>query len=242
MARTQFRIAGATLDPYPTMLFFGMVAGVVAGTQFAESRGLVAGRAYVAMLALLAPAVIGSRLLFVVCNWPVFRHDLRRIFRRSDGGMALFGGLFLVLGLSVPLLALLRLPFAAFWDAGAVVILVGMAFTKVGCHVNGCCAGRVTTHVFGWRLPNEYGVWARRIPSQLLESVLALVLLAVAIPASARFRFDGALFLCAALGYGLGRCWLESTRESEMRLGDLRVSRAIAASLAVISAIILAVA
>ncbi len=224
------------------MLFLGMVWGVVAGTHLAASRGLDAGRAHVALLALLAPAVVGARLLFVACHWPTFRRDPSRIFRKSDGGAALFGGFALALALSVPLVRLLRLPFAAFWDVGAVVILIGLAVTKAGCHLNGCCAGRATSGPLGIRLRNAQGVVARRIPSQLLESALAVTLLAMAIPLSATLNFDGALFLCACLGYGLGRIWLESTRETAMRAGGVPVSQAIAASLAGIAAVLLMVA
>jgi prolipoprotein diacylglyceryltransferase len=224
------------------MLFIGIVSGIVAGTQLAAMRGLPAERVYVGLVTLVAPAVVGSRLLFVACHWHIYRTDLARIFRRSDSGAALFGGFALALLVSVPLVAALRLPFAAFWDMGAVVLLVGMVFTKVGCHLNGCCAGRPTTGAFSMRLHNARGVVARRVPAQLLESVLAAVLLLIAVPLSSRLGFDGALVLTASLGYGIGRFALEGVREAPMRAGAVRVSRAVAVSLAVTAALLLAVA
>jgi prolipoprotein diacylglyceryl transferase len=235
------RVGPVTLYPYPTMLFVGIVCGVITATVVAEGRGLPADRVYVGLIALVAPAVVGARLLFVACHWRTYRHDLGRVFRRSDSGAALFGGFVLALVVSVPLLRMLRLPFAEFWDMGAVVLMVGMACTKVGCHLNGCCAGRPTAGLLGMRLRNARGVVARRVPAQLLEGALAAALLAITLPLSARLGFGGALVLTASLGYGVGRYALEGIREDPMRVSGVRVSRAIAASLAVVAALLLTV-
>jgi len=241
VARTVIRIGTLVLYPYPTMMFFGIVFGVITGTLVAEARGLPADRVYIGLMALVAPAVVGARLLFVACHWRTYRNDLGRIFRRSDSGAALFGGFALALAISVPLLAVLHLPFAEFWDMGAVVLLVGMALTKVGCHLNGCCAGRPTVGPLGMRLRNARGVVSRRVPAQLLEAALAIVLLAVSLPLSAQLGFGGALLLTASLGYGVGRFVLEGLREDPMRVRGVRVSRAIAVSLAVVAALLLTI-
>ena len=57
----------------------------------------------VASVALIIPALIGSRLLFVFSHWDIYRRDLSRIWRRSEGGMAMYGGLILTVPLSIPL-------------------------------------------------------------------------------------------------------------------------------------------
>ena len=54
----------------------------------------------------------------------------------------------------------------------------------------------------------------RRTPAQLLESGLALVLLAILVPGAPQLGFPGALFWCACLGYATGRFFLEGMRES----------------------------
>ena len=47
---------------------------------------------------------------------------------------------------------------------GAVTMAVGTALARVGCHLTGCCAGRVTAGRIGVDLPNGAGVRARRCP------------------------------------------------------------------------------
>src|SRR5262249_58428623 len=91
-----------------------------------------------------------------------------------------------------------------FWDATIVTMLIGMVFTKIGCLLNGCCGGRPTESRLGLYLPNEHGVWCRRVPAQLLESGLAAILLMGALRAWDHLPFAGACFLGVVAGYGAG--------------------------------------
>ncbi len=129
------------------MLYFGLVAGVVAGNAAAHAARIDAFRAFVATLVLIVPALIGARLFYATTHWRLYRQSPRRIWNRRDGGATMYGGLPIALLLSVPLLAALRLPFGAFWDVAAFTILVGMIFVRIGCLMNGCCAGGGV----GWR-------------------------------------------------------------------------------------------
>jgi prolipoprotein diacylglyceryltransferase len=80
--------------------------------------------------------------------------------------------------------------------------------------MNGCCAGRVTTRRLGVWLPDDRGVWRRRIPTPLLEAGWAALVLAAAALAYAAEPPAGAVFLGVLGAYGAGRLALEATRES----------------------------
>lgn len=212
------------------MLFFGMWVGVALGTLYANRRGVPADRAFIGYTVLLVPALLGARALHVVRNWSRYRANPRRILSRNDGGLALYGGLILTLVVSWPLLAALALPAARFWDGAAVVILVGMAFTKVGCHLNGCCAGRPTTSRWSVQLRRDRA-GVRRTPAQLLEGALAVLLLLLAVPVSTALGFDGALFWSASLGYAAGRFVLEGMRDTFDRRRRFNANRWISVAL-----------
>lgn len=235
MRRILFQWLGIRIYAYPAMLYLGMVFGVIGGTYTAALHGLDPTRVYSAMLLLLLPALVGARLLFVASHWEVYRREPSRIWRRSEGGAALYGGLLASFLFSPPLLAALGISVAAFWDAAAVAMLIGMVPTRFGCLLNGCCAGRPTDGALALHLPNAQGVWYRRVPAQPLEAGLAVLLLVISITARRRFPFDGVLFLTALAGYGLGRWWLESTREVIDRVGSLSLHRVISASLVALS-------
>jgi len=205
------------------------------GTYLASTRGLSPTLVYAAMLVLVLPAIVGSRLLFVVSHWQWYKHDSKRIWRRSEGGAALYGGLIASCVLSVPLLRALGIPLGAFWDAATLTILVGMIPTKIGCLLNGCCAGRPTERLFGMHLPNVHGVWRRRIPSQILEIGLAVLLLLLAVAIWHWLPFQGAVFLTCLTGYAGARWILESLREDVDRVGGFSLHRIISAGLAALS-------
>jgi phosphatidylglycerol:prolipoprotein diacylglycerol transferase len=215
MRRILFSWRGTNIYSYPAMLYVGLLAGVFAGAWVAQRSGMSADRFAIAITLLLIPALAGSRLYFVLTRWDLYRHDPARIWRRTEGGMAMYGGFILAVPLSIPLLRLLGLPFASFWDAAALTILLGMAFTRIGCFLNGCCGGRPSDAWFALSLPDHHGIWQRRIPTQLMEMAFALLLFGAALALRNVAPFPGAIFCLVLAGYGAGRWVLESLREDE---------------------------
>jgi len=194
------------------MLYVGLVVGVAAGNIAAHAAGLNAFRVYVATLLLIPPSLVGARLLHVFTHWDLYQNDRKRIWNRNEGGQAQYGGLVVMVPLSFPLLAVLDIPLGGFWDVSSFTILVGMIFTRVGCLLNGCCAGR-PSGIFGVHLPNARGIWEKRIPTQILEALWATILLIAATLVWQFLPFPGALFLFVVAGYAVGRLLLESARE-----------------------------
>jgi phosphatidylglycerol:prolipoprotein diacylglycerol transferase len=207
-----FQWRSITVWSYPAMLYVGLVLGVMAGNLAAHAAHLDALRVYIATLILIVPALAGARLLYVVAEWPMYRENLGRIWDRKEGGYILYGGLPLALMASVPLLRILHLSLPAFGDVAIFTILVGMCFGRIGCLMNGCCAGR-TSRSWGMYLPNPAGVREKRIPTQLLEAAWAAVLLIFAVAVRSSSPFPGALFLMICLGYAAGRLGMEFFRE-----------------------------
>ena len=216
------------------MLYVGTVIGIGVGNRAAHAAGLDAFRVWIATLVLFAAALVGARVLFVAAHWSAYRHDLGRIFNRNEGGAAQYGGLLVAVPLSWPLLAVLNVPFAAFWDIGVVTILVGMAFTRVGCLLNGCCAGTPSQH-FGINLPNHRREWRRRVPTQILEGLFALLLLVWGLKVWSDLPGPGALFLLLTGSYASGRLVLESMREHEPHQRGFNLQHTISMLISIVS-------
>ncbi len=216
------------------MLYVGLVVGVAAGNIAAHAAGLDAFRVYVATLLLIPPSLVGARLLHVFTHWDIYRNDRKRIWNRNEGGQAQYGGLAVMVPLSFPLLAALDIPLGGFWDVSSFTILVGMIFTRIGCLLNGCCAGR-PSGLFGVHLPNVHGVWERRIPTQILEAIWATVLLVAAVKIWHLLPFSGALFLFVVAGYAIGRLALESARELAPGARGFTIQHAISIGMIVLS-------
>lgn len=209
------------------MLYIGLLSGVVVGNMAAHAAGLDGLRVYIATMILIVPALAGARLLYVFAEWHLYRQDLSTIWDRNVGGYIMYGGLPLALICSVPLLRVLHLGFAAFWDVAILTILVGMAFTRIGCLLNGCCGGRPSPSRFALYLPNRRGAWEKRIPTQLLESSSAMVLFLIALAVRRSTPFPGALFLLVSLGYALSRLLTEGVRERPQKAVGFNVAHVI---------------
>lgn len=235
MRPVMFRWRGHPIYSYPAMLYVGLVFGVFAGNIAAHRAGIDSFRVFVATFALIIPALIGARLLHVALNWPYYRQHPPEIWDRSKGGQAQYGGLMVMIPLSVPVLAVLGLPFGVFWDVGGFTIMVGMIFTRFGCLLNGCCAGYASQSWLSLYLPNHAGIWEKRIPTQLLEAGWATVILVAATQIWSRLPFPGALFLFVASGYACGRLVLESMREHEHARHGFTIHHAISLAIILLS-------
>ena len=207
-------IGRVRIPSYSAMLYLGCVAGIGAGAEIARRDGLDPMRFALAAVVLLVPALVGSRLWYVLQNLEVFRAEPRRIWRQGEGGSALDGGIILMVAVSVPLLALAGIPFWQFWDAASISLIIGCIITRFGCTMHGCCAGRPTTGPVGWWLPNHRGEWRRRFPTPLMEAGWCTILLAAALLWRFYMPLAGALFPLVIALYTVGRIALEPTRES----------------------------
>lgn len=235
------RWRGVDIPAYTAMLYLGCVAGVLVGAAVAGSYGLDQSRVALATVLLLIPALAGARLWYVIEHWTAYRTAPQRIWRRSEGGSALYGGLLLSLLVSVPVLALFGISYWAFWDAAAFTMLIGLGFTRMGCLMNGCCAGRPTSAPLGMQLPDHEGVWERRIPTPLIEAGWAALVLAGAAVMSTGRPFAGGVFVYVLAAYGAGRAVLEPTRAEAGTPGS-RANILVSALLLAIGAIVLAAA
>jgi phosphatidylglycerol:prolipoprotein diacylglycerol transferase len=207
-----FTIRDHSIRSYSVMLYVGAVAAVFAGNPAAHFAGLDPFRVFVADLLLLIPALLGAKLFYALLHWRLYRQEQRTFWSRTSGANQ-YGAFAAAFPVSVPMLALLHLPFGAFWDIATFSILAGMFFVRVGCFLNGCCAGRVSQSWFTLFLPNAAGVWERRVPVQCLEAAWSAAMLLLALKFWPAMPFPGALFLISTAAYAGGRLMLFFVRE-----------------------------
>jgi len=107
---------------------------------------------------------------------------------------------------------------------------LGIALTRIGCFMNGCCYGASTTHwAVSFPIESAAGMYQREIhatglyPSQLFESVGGLVIFATVLLIGNRRPFTGFLFYLSGLMYSVLRFCVDFSRFLRYRRADRRI-------------------
>jgi prolipoprotein diacylglyceryltransferase len=120
----------------------------------AGRAGYPRGRSALALALCALSILLGSKLLYLV-EAQLFPNDgyLSPELRTALNGFRIPGGIAL-LALTVPLAcSALRLPWRRFGDRLIPMAAVALIFIRLGCFMNGCCFGSVSTRPWAIRFP-----------------------------------------------------------------------------------------
>jgi phosphatidylglycerol:prolipoprotein diacylglycerol transferase len=142
------------------MAALGFLAGLLLVRRLTRRAGLDMEIMSNAALYALIIGMVGARTFFVIHYFEVFRGDFWSVFAVWRGGLEFLGG---VLPATAVLWLYLRhhkQPVGRYLDVMAMGLMMGLAFGRIGCFLNGCCYGRPTDLPRGVRFP--YGSYAYR--------------------------------------------------------------------------------
>jgi prolipoprotein diacylglyceryltransferase len=127
------------------------------------------------------------------------------------GGRSFFGAAFLVPVFMYPMAKVMKVAYGDMMDICAPAGCIMLALLKVKCAVDGCCYGR-------WIIMSTS---AFRFPSQIVESIGALVLMAVLLIMIARGNQRRMIYPWCLFLYGIMRSVLNLLRETTPWLGPV---------------------
>lgn len=227
--RPEIAVFGLTLKSYSLCAW--IAAFVCAVTVWKPMRRCGYSRigAAVTLVAMCAAFLIGARLWNVAVN-PDAYGGARKWYTLRMVGLSLYGG---VLGAFCALLvsvkaSRVRLP--SVLDAFTVPYALAFCIARIGCFLNGCCAGTRTSLPWGVVFPDKPGGIPGSIipikapavhPTQLYELLLALAGVFLCRVLVKRLRAgEGGLFFC----YG---AWFCALRLAILPLRSLPYSAAV---------------
>ncbi len=222
-----FKWGPITIWSYGLMLDLGFLLGAILAAKEADRRGIGGEWMYDLLLVVLVAGVVMSRALYVLLNLSLYVSNPWTIFNITEGGLALHGALLGGVLVAVWFCRKKRISFYTLADIVAPSLALGIAVTRWGCLLNGCCYGVPTSGK--WGVLTRYAPGLRH-PTQIYESVLAFGMFAFLWWARQRTRARGQLFLLFLILYSVIRFFVEFFRESSY-IGPL--THAQAASLAI---------
>lgn len=171
--------------------------------------------------------IIGGRIAYIATyEWADFLRDPWMVLSIRAGGiqgLVWYGSL---AGGVIPFLLYLRKKRLAVWpiaDIFAPFVALGYALVRIGCFLEGCCYGRVTSSALGMVFPTVDAY--TRYPTQLFSSALNFVLFLVLIWLYPRRRFPGQVFMVYIIGYSIYRFIVEYFRESLIMVGPISLGQ-----------------
>ncbi len=143
-------IIGLPVRGYGVMVLLGLLAGigitVFRGLQLRIVPDVIIGLGFWMMLG----GILGARLFYVVQKWNEhphmdWQHRLIDIFKLTEGGLVIYGGVIGGLVAGIVYCQRQRLPLLATADLIAPGFLIGLSLGRIGCLLHGCCFGGVCT-------------------------------------------------------------------------------------------------
>ena len=203
------RAPGARIGAWPALVGTGAVVALTVQALLAAGAGLPVASVLLLSLASCLLGLMGAKLYYMAEH-----PQRRRGLMNMTSGMCIQGFVLAAVGAVVVGALLLRLPVGELLDVTTPGLLFGMAIGRVGCFFGGCCAGRPTTSRWGlWSSDRRLGI--RRIPTQLFESGMALVLgvVTLLVMVTTTPSPQGLVFVAGIAAYTLGRQLLFPLRE-----------------------------
>jgi phosphatidylglycerol:prolipoprotein diacylglycerol transferase len=210
MFPTLFRWGGFSLQDYGLFIAVGFLLGIGLALKEARRKGLPGERILDLSLVIIISAIIGSRLLYVIINYPQYLKEPLSIFKIWEGGLVFFGGLILAFMVGGWYIKKTGLPFWETADLLAPSLAMGQVFGRLGCLAAGCCYGRPTQVPWAVTFSHPECLAPTGIalhPTQLYESLIAMGLFFLLILMRRKKIFAGQLIVAYLFFSGWAR-WL----------------------------------
>ncbi len=209
------------------MLALAVLIAIIGIGRCLEREGFKREIAADLILLCVVGGVLGGRIAYIITyEWIDFiRNPLAVLSLHGEGirGLVWYGSL---AGGLLPFVVYLRRKELSFWamaDIFAPFLALGYAIVRIGCFLNGCCYGAITSSKWGVVFPAVDGFY--RYPTQLYSSALNLVLFAILFWLYPRRRFNGQVFTVYIIGYALYRFIVEFFRDSLIMIGVLSLGQ-----------------
>ncbi len=220
------KIGFLPIHSYGLMLAVSFLVGMLISARRGAKAGIDRNAIMDLAFWIILSAILGARLYYVLLHPEDFRGHWLDVINPFGGGQVGIGGLVMYGGLFGAILAgtffmrLRGMPVLKTCDAIAPAVGLGIAITRIGCFLNGCCYGTRTMEPWGISFPPESpaGYFQHMMgylhihPSQLYESAGGLVIFGLILLSERWKRFEGHSVFLLLMLYPILRFAVDFTR------------------------------
>ncbi len=147
MHPTMFNLGPFPIRSYGLMMMIGFLVAIHLASRRAKKCG--ADEETVVNLGLLSliTGIIGARVFYVIHHWPQFAvqdNPLLAAINLTAGGLEFYGGFLTAVAAVVIYMRAKQRSMRWYLDILVPSVMIGLAFGRIGCLLNGCCWGKPT--------------------------------------------------------------------------------------------------
>lgn len=259
-----FVIGDFEIRYYGVAIALGFLFGLIVSYYAAKrEKGFDPELVFDYLIWMIMPAIVGARLYYVIFSWDYYKDHLDEIIQIRNGGLAIYGGIIAAAVVLFIFCRIRKVSIPQFTDIAVKGLLIGQILGRWGNFFNREAFGGFTNHLFAMQIPADYflehgrlseiidsGLYDKAIfqnvgdsvsafiqvhPTFLYESLWNLAVLLLILWFTKRKMFHGELTALYAIGYGIGRFWIEGLRTDSLMIGHtgIRVSQILALLLAI---------
>jgi len=143
-------ILGLPIRGYGVLVLIGLLSGIGITIHRGRSLGISPDLIISLGFWMMLGGVLGARIFYVLQKWDEFSDKalgdrLLAIVKLTEGGLVIYGGMIGGIIAAIVFCYRHRQPIRAMGDLVAPAFLIGLAFGRIGCLMNGCCFGGICT-------------------------------------------------------------------------------------------------
>lgn len=219
------------------MLALAVLVAIFGLTKLFKREGYDPDSVIDLVIILVIAGVLGARLAYIVVyQWQeLMIHPLTVLLPGSEGfrGLIWYGAFIFAFPMFIWYIRRKRYPLWNVLDIMAPFVALGYAIVRIGCFLEGCCYGDITTSGLGVVIPTVDHF--ARYPTQLYSSALNFILFAFLIWYYPRRKFDGQIFIFYLMGYSIYRFIVEYFRDSLINYGPFTMGQVVTALLFIVA-------
>jgi phosphatidylglycerol:prolipoprotein diacylglycerol transferase len=210
-----FHVGPFTLHTYGVFVAMAFLSAIGLALKEARRVGEDADQILDLCFYILIAAIAGSRILYVMIEWPTFVNDPVEIVRIWHGGLIFYGGFF---GAVMTALLYVRKKGLPVWKTADIIapsIAFGQFVGRLGCFSAGCCYGKPSSLAWAVTFTHSESLAPIGIalhPTQLYSSLNGLVIFGLLTGLKRVKRFQGQIFWTYVLLYSVTRSIIEFFR------------------------------
>ncbi|MFH1621926.1 MAG: prolipoprotein diacylglyceryl transferase family protein [Candidatus Omnitrophota bacterium] len=208
-----FKFGFVTIYSYGLMIFIAVLVCLHLSLKAARTLGFDKDMIFDLCIVIIFSGLVGARILYVLLNLKFYLSNPKEIFMLHHGGLAIIGAIVAAIMGAAIFMKIKKMPFLITLDLIVPYIALGQSIGRIGCLLNGCCYGFVTS--FGLYFPVHDAIL---FPAQALSSVLLLVLYILLRIKQERAHSIGMIFASYILYYAAIRFLIEFVRADSPRL------------------------